>query len=618
MADLADKLDTLPDLPGVYMFKDADGEILYVGKAKNLRNRVRSYFREAGPTHPRTLRLLERVADFDILSTDSEIEALILEANLVKEHKPRYNVSLKDDKRYPYIKVTTNEPFPRMLVVRRMRKDGARYFGPYTNVKGMRQTIKTLGRVFQIRSCNLIIPSPTRREYRVCLDYFIKRCPGPCEDKISAAAYKALIDSACLFLEGKEGRLIEQMTAQMNEAAEAMRFEEAAEWRDKLRAVESVRQKQKVVDDDQADRDIIALARSEKVVAAVALQVREGMLIGRQNYQLAAEPDDDEGDILAAFIKQYYLHSPSIPDEVYLPFHPSEEDLIGEWLSRDRKRAVRLMVPQRGERLALLEMAVTNARLALNEMLTQKAAAAVRIPEGVYQLQKDLRLAVPPRTIGAFDVSNLGETDPVGSLVFFRDGKPLKREYRHFKIKTVVGRNDFAMIGELVTRWFSDLVEEGKEFPDLVLIDGGAGQLSAALRALEALNISDVPVIGLAKRLEQVVLPAGPMLSIPRSSPSLRLLQRVRDEAHRFAVTFQRERRKKRVIQSELDNIAGVGPARRRALLSALGTVEAIAQATVDDLREKADIDKKTAETVWRHFHPDGATEPVTPPLEGD
>lgn len=604
MSAISDKLETLPDRPGVYMFKDASGEILYVGKAKSLRSRVRSYFRDSGPTHPRTVKLLGRLSDFDILSTDSEIEALILEANLVKEHKPRYNVSLKDDKRYPYIKVTTNEPFPRMLVVRRMRKDGARYFGPYTNVKGMRQTIKTLGRVFQIRSCNLIIPSPTNRKYRVCLDYFIKRCPGPCEEKVTESAYRQLIDSACLFLEGKEGRLIEEMTTHMNDAAESMRFEEAAEWRDKLRAVESVRHKQKVSDDSQVDRDILAMARSDKVVAAVALQVRDGLLIGRQNYHLAVDVEDADADILAAFIKQYYLNSPAVPDEVYLPFHCTEEDLIGEWLSRDRKRLVKLIFPQRGERLALLEMANTNARLALNELLTQKAAAAVRIPDGVYQLQKDLRLAVPPRSIVAFDVSNLGETDPVGSLVYFRDGKPLKREYRHFKIKTVVGRNDFAMIGELVSRWFTDVVEEDKEFPDLVLIDGGAGQLSAALRALEALNVSDMPVIGLAKRLEQVVLPVGPMLSIPRSSPSLRLLQRVRDEAHRFAVTFQRDRRKKRVIQSELDAITGIGPARRRALLAGLGSVEQIAQASVDDLREKGGVDKRTAQTVWQHFHP--------------
>jgi len=614
MSALTDKLETLPIRPGVYMFKDAEGEILYVGKARSLRSRVRSYFREAGPEHPRTARLLERVVDFDILATDSELEALILEANLVKEHKPRYNVNLKDDKRYPYIKVTTNEPFPRLLVVRRMRKDGARYFGPYTNVKAMRQTIKTLGRVFQIRSCNLIIPSPTKRTYRVCLDYYIKRCPGPCEDKINEANYRLLIDSACLFLEGKEVRLIEELTARMDAAAELMRYEEAAEWRDKLRAVESVRQKQKVSDEAMVDRDILALARSDRTVAAVALQVREGILIGRQNYQLNADPDEQDADVLTAFVKQYYLHSPSIPDEVFLPFHCSEEELLAEWLSSDRKRTVKLVFPQRGEKLELLEMAVTNARLGLNELLTQKAAAAIRIPDSIYQLQKDLRLAVPPRQIGAFDVSNLGETDPVGSLVYFRDGKPLKREYRRFKIKTVVGRNDFAMIGELVSRWFSDLVEEGKEFPDLVLVDGGAGQLSAALRALEALNINDLPVIGLAKRLEQVVLPgddhgSGPLISIPKSSPSLRLLQRVRDEAHRFAVTFQRERRKKRVIKSELDEIAGIGPTRRQALLSGLGSLEAVAAASFAELKEKGGLNQRSAQAVWQHFHPGVASE---------
>ena len=605
---LADKLAVLTDRPGVYMFKDASGTIIYVGKAKNLRNRVRTYFRNETPEHPRVAAMQEKIADLDILSTDSEIEALILEANLIKEYKPRYNVSLKDDKRYPYIKVTTNEPFPRMLVVRRMRKDGARYFGPYTNVKGMRETIKMLGRVFQIRACNLVIPSPTNRKYRVCLDYYIKRCPGPCEDKISEDSYRSLIDAACLFLEGKEETLIAGLTVRMETAAEAMQFEEAAAWRDKLRAVESVRHKQKVSAGVVVDRDVLALARAGRTVSAVALQIRDGLLIGRQAFQLAADEADADDEVLTAFLKQYYLHSPSIPDEIYLPFHCDEEDLIADWLGEERRRSVRLFFPQRGERYELLEMAQTNAKLMLNELLTQKAATAVRIPDAVYQLQRDLRLKSPPRSIGAFDVSNLGETDPVGSLVYFRDGKPLKREYRKFKIKTVVGRNDFAMIGELVSRYFSNLVEDGSEFPDLVLIDGGAGQLSAACRALDALNITDLPVIGLAKRLEQVVLPgdgggAGPMLSIPKASPSLRLLQRVRDEAHRFALTFQKARRKKRVIQSELDSIPGIGPARRQALLSAFGSVAQIAQASIDDLRSKGKLSQRSADAVWQRFH---------------
>ncbi|MEW5875358.1 MAG: excinuclease ABC subunit UvrC [Candidatus Zixiibacteriota bacterium] len=609
MISLADKLAALPDRPGVYMFKDAAGTIIYVGKAKILRNRVRTYFRREGIDHPRVQVMQEKIADLEIISTDSEIEALILEANLIKEHKPRYNVSLKDDKRFPYIKVTTNEPFPRMLVVRRMRKDGARYFGPYTNVKGMRDTIKTLGRVFQIRACNLIIPSPTKRKYRVCLDYFIKRCPGPCEDKISEADYRELINSACLFLEGKEERLIEVLAAHMEDASEAEKFEEAAAWRDKLRAVESVRHKQKVSAGTVVDRDILALARADRIVAAVALQVRDGLLIGRQGFQLSADNADSDEEVLTAFIKQYYLHSPSIPDEIFIPQSCSEEELLVAWLGRERAKSVRLVVPKRGEKHDLVEMASTNAKLMLNELLTQKAATAVRIPDSVYQLQKDLRLASPPRTICAFDVSNLGETDPVGSLVYFRDAKPLKREYRKFKIKTVVGRNDFAMIGELVTRYFTNLVEDGAEFPDLVLIDGGAGQLSAACRALDALNITDQAIIGLAKRLEQVVLPgsddgSGPTLTIPRSSPSLRLLQRVRDEAHRFAVTFQRTRRKKRVISSELDGISGIGPARRQSLLENFGSVAKIAEATVEELVSQGRLTKRAAESVWSHFHP--------------
>jgi len=607
---LTEKLSVLPDRPGAYMFKDAQGTILYVGKAKNLRNRVRTYFRPSD--HPKTQALMEKVADFEILSTDSEIEALILEANLIKEYKPRYNVSLKDDKRYPYIKVTTNEPFPRMLVVRRMRKDGARYFGPYTDVKGMRQTIKTLGRVFMIRACNLIIPSPTKRKYRVCLDYYIKRCPGPCEDKIGEKDYRALIDSACLFLEGKEESLVADLTARMERASEEMRFEEAAVWRDKLHAVESVRHKQKVTTDVSVDRDILALARADKIVAAIALQIRDGLLIGRQGFQLTARDSDTDDEVLTAFIKQYYLHSPSIPDEVHLPHNCDDEELVTAWLGRERKKIVRLCVPKRGEKFELLEMAQTNAKLMLNELLTQKAATAVRIPDSVYQLQRDLRLTAPPRTICAFDVSNLGETDPVGSLVYFRDGKPLKREYRKFKIKTVVGRNDFAMMGELVTRYFSNLVEDAAEFPNLVLIDGGAGQVSAACRALDALNITDQPLIGLAKRLEQVVLPsegegAGPTLSIPKSSPSLRLLQRIRDEAHRFAITFQKDRRKKRVIHSELDDIPGIGPTRRQTLLTAFGSVARIAEASIDDLRKTGGLDKRTAAAVFGKFHPDAS-----------
>ena len=599
------KLALLPDRPGVYMMKDKTGKIIYVGKAKVLKNRVRSYFHRRSPEHPRTAALTEGIADFEVLATDNELESLILEANLIKEYKPRYNVNLKDDKRYPYIKITTNEPFPRLLVVRRMKNDGARYFGPYTNVKGMRETLKMLGRTFKIRACNLTLPAPGKKKYRVCLDYFIKRCPGPCEDKITRDEYRASVADAALLLAGRGRSLVDDLTGQMRQAAARQEFEKAAEIRDKIRAIESVQQKQIISADKLIDRDILAVARAGTVVSAVALQVREGLMIGRQNFQLSADADDDDPGILAGFLKQYYLNSPMVPAEVVLPLHVPEERLIGQWLTRQRRDKVNLVFPQRGTKQKLLEMAATNAKLSLNEIVAQKAQAARRIPESIFCLQKDLRLKVPPRTVAAFDISNLGPSDPVGSLVFFRDGKPLKREYRRFQIKTVTGQDDCAMMREVVTRHFALLAEEGKDFPDLVLIDGGRGQLSAALSALESLNITDQPIIGLAKRLEEVILPQDvPGLTIPRSSSSLRLLQRVRDEAHRFAVTYQRMKRKKRTLRSELDNIPGVGPVRRRTLLLALGSVDGVRRASAEQLERITGIDKATARRVFAYFHP--------------
>lgn len=600
--ELAKKLALLPPRPGVYLMKDKNGRIIYIGKAKVLKNRVRTYFQKRPVAHPRTAALIERIADFEILTTDNEIESLILEANLIKEHRPRYNVNLKDDKRYPYIKVTTHEPFPRLLVVRRMTNDSARYFGPYTNVKGMRETLKMLGRVFTIRGCNLTIPG--QKKYRVCLDYFIKRCPGPCEDKISQQAYRKLIDNACRLLEGHGQSLLEDLTAQMKAAAARQEFETAAELRDKIRAISSVQEKQKISAGKLVNRDILALARAETIVSAVALQVREGLMIGRQNFQLSVNVGDDEAEILAGFIKQYYLNSPMLPEEVLLPCHIPDEGLVEKWLTRRRGRNVRLVFPQRGEKQKLLKMAAANARLSLNEIMAQKAQVARRIPESVFLLQKDLQLKSPPRTVAAFDISNLGPSDPVGSLVFFRDGKPLKREYRRFQIKTVTGQDDYAMMREVVTRYFSRLAEEGKDFPDLVLIDGGKGQLTAARAALESLNITDQPIIGLAKRLEEVILPDKRGLTIPRSSPSLHLLQRARDEAHRFAVTYQRNKRKKRTLHSELDNIRGIGPARRKALLTTLGSVDGVRRASLEKLESVVGVDKTTARRVYEYFHP--------------
>lgn len=600
--DLKTKLENLPTKPGVYLMKDGSGRIIYVGKAKSLRNRVRAYFHDTPPYHPKISALISKISDFDILATDSEMEALILEANLIKEYKPRYNVNLKDDKRYPYLKVT-NEPFPRVLVIRRVKKDKAKYFGPYTNVKAMRHILRILRRIFPIRSCNYALPSS--RKIKLCLDYHIKRCLGPCDGKISQEEYREIVKNVLFFLSGKNNLLMEHLKERMNKYSALEEFEKAASVRDQIKALESVIEKQKVAETEQTDRDIIAFAREKKDISVVALQIREGILIGRQNFHLTGFKESTEQEILSTFSRQYYMHSAVIPPEIILPSGFDDQGMIQDWLSSKREGRVRIIVPQRGEKVKLLEMASYNARLSLNELLLQRSEAKKRVPPAIRALEKDLYLSSPPRRITAFDISNLGPQDAVGSLVFFRNGRPQKNQYRRFKVKTVEGQDDFAMMAEVVSRYFTRLTEDKKEYPDLVLIDGGKGQLSAAVHILNSLGIKNQSVVALAKRLDEVFLPhrSGPLM-IPKGSASLKLLQRIRDEAHRFAVEYHRKLRRKRTIKSELDQIPGVGPARRKALLRRFGSVEKIKKAGLEELFQLEDINKRVAENIYRHFHP--------------
>ncbi len=599
---LETKITNLPDKPGVYIFKDKTQRILYVGKAAVLRNRVFSYFHNSQPVSPRIAAMTRQIADLDYLVTDNEVEAYILEANLIKEYKPRYNVNLKDDKRYPYVKLT-REPFPRLLVVRRMKKDGARYFGPFTNVGAMRQTLKTLTRIFQIRSCNLVIPPPNGRKYRVCLEYHIKRCPGPCEGLVTSEQYNQQIESAALFLAGHRKALTDQLRSRMNIFSETENFEGAALVRDQLAAIEGIKERQKVVSEDLTDRDLAAIARQGRDVCAVTFQVREGVLIGRQHYYLSADPEEPDAVVLSNFIRQYYLRQSAFPDELHLPLEPEDMGLLSQWLAEKAKMPVKIILPQKGVKAQLLATAEKNARLLLEELLIQKKEYLNRVPELITFLQKDLRLPKPPRQIAAFDVSNLGETDKVGAAVFFADGRPLKKYYRHFQIKTVEFQNDFAMMEEIVTRFFAKVKEGDIPRPDLVLIDGGKGQVSSAMTALEKLEIKEQPVIGLAKRLEEVVLPnSNEALTLPRSSASLRLLQRIRDEVHRFGLSYNVKVRKKRTIRSELDEIAGIGPGRRQILLSHFGSVENMKQATLEELSAVPGIPKSVAEKVYNYF----------------
>jgi excinuclease ABC subunit C len=597
------KLKNLPDHTGVYLMKNARGKIIYIGKAINLKNRVRTYFQKGRPYDPKTEALVSKIRDFEFYVTGSEIEALILESNLVKEHKPFYNVNLKDDKRFPYLKVTVDEPFPRVLVVRRLKKDKARYFGPYTEVKKMRETLRLIFKHFKIRICNYAIPDPRGKQVKLCLEYHIKRCPGPCENLISEAEYRKQVDDVIMLLSGKSGELTDKLTARMKEASKQQEFESAAKLRDQIEALGSIRQRQRVMAEKWVDQDIMAFACSATDAACVVLQIREGVLIGRQHFYLKIRPQTTEEEIAETFLKQHYLYNASIPAEIYISVNVEERELLELWLREKAEHAVKIFVPQKGEKLKLVEMAHSNAQLLLNELLLQKQDYRDRMPESILRLQQDLRLEKTPVTMAAFDISNLGQDDKVGSLVFFEKGKPKKSRYRHFKIKTVRGQDDFASLREIVYRYYRRLQEEQTEFPDLLVIDGGKGQLSAGLDALSELKIKDQTVIGLAKKLEEVFFPGQKeSLMIPKTSPALRLLQMIRNEAHRFAIEYNRKLRKKRTLKTELEDIPGIGPKKAETLLKHFGSVKKIKALSLDELIDAPGIGPSDAKKIIAHF----------------
>jgi len=602
-SELKLKLKNLPQSPGVYMFRNIRDKIIYIGKAKNLRNRVRTYFQSPERLDPKTARMVSQAVDFDLMVTASEVEALILEANLVREHKPRYNVDLKDDKHYPYIKVTTNEPFPRMLIVRRLENDNATYYGPFTNSRGMRQTVHFLSRLFNIRSCNLIIPAPPGKKHKVCLDYHIQRCGGPCENLQSEADYGELIDSALMILSGKSKKLIEKLTEKMKLASEAMEFEEAAKIRDQIDAIQSTMIKQHVDVGEVVDRDIIALAREDRDAVAVVMQLREGVLIGRQDFQLRAESDESDTVMLDTFVAQYYNNQPNMPGEIFLPYDLADNQLVEEWLKQKKGNRVKLNTPKIGEKVRLVELAVRNARLLLDELMIRKKQFSERTSKMVTSLKEALKLSRSPRTIACFDISNTGTTDSVGSCVYFENGKPKKSEYRHFKIKGVQGQDDFKMMREIIGRYFYRIKKDNLNPPDLVVVDGGKGQLSSATAELNYLGLNDQPIIALAKRLEEVFIPGlADSIVISKSSPALILLKQVRDEAHRFAITYNRKVRSKRTITSQLNNIPGVGPAKIKLLLSHFGSVKRIKEATVEEISALKGINAQLAESILKHL----------------
>lgn len=584
--ELETKLNNLPSSPGVYQFLNDKNKVIYVGKAKNLKNRVRSYFHN-NITSAKTKALVEKVNDLQLIITDTEVEALVLENNLIKELTPRYNILLKDDKTFPYI-VVTNEPFPRIYPTRNIIRDGSKYFGPYTDVKSMRNSLKTINDIFKIRNCKFQIDQDTidKKKVKLCLEYHIKKCDGPCEGLISQMAYREMVDQAIKVLKGKTDTLISELTVKMHKAAEIFQFEKAAEIRDKIEHLRIYSSKQKIVTGDFVDRDIISVAYEGRDAACSIFNIRSGKLVGKKQLKLSVEGTEDLSEVYSAALRFYYNELVEIPDEIVLETEPSDLEILNEWLNTTLQGKVKFIVPRKsGELKSLLNMCKQNALLQLKEVQLQKMKKDGNLPYVLSALKRDLRLNILPRRIECFDISNLQGTDTVASMVVFEDGKPKKSEYRKFIIKSVEGPDDFESMREVITRRYSRLKEENQPLPDLIMVDGGKGQLSSAVDILDSLGLKDYNIIGLAKRLEEIFFPGlSEAQTIPKTSSSLKLLQHVRDEAHRFAITFHRLRRDKRTFTTELLDIEGIGPNTAQKLLKELGSLEKIRSANEEEL----------------------------------
>ena len=598
---LLEKLDALPTKPGVYQFKDNEGKIIYVGKAQNLRNRVRQYFQKSRAPDLRINALVEKINDVELTVTDSEVEALILEANLIKKYKPRYNIVLKDDKSYPFI-IITQEPFPRVFVTRRRNIPG-KYYGPYTDVKAMRFALKTVRDIFMIRSCNydLDIKSIANHKFKICLDYHIKKCEGPCEGFVSIEKYNAIISQVSQVLRGKTGVVIESLQKEMDLYASALQYEEAALIRDRIQALKVYSEKQKVFDSIETDRDIIAIVSKGDNACAVIFKVRESKIISSQHFFLTNALGKQSEELMESVIERYYHEQEDIPSELILSSEFNNMEVIKDWFRRKSGNDLNIIVPKSGDKAKLISLVKTNAQFWLDELETIRLKRSNFIPHAIKSLQRDIHLSVTPRRIECFDISNIQGTDKVASLVVFVDGKPKKSEYRKYRIKSVEGQNDYASMKEVIERRYLDILEINDALPDLIIVDGGKGQLSSAIEVMNKLCIKNISIIGLAKRLEEIFMPnQNEPLLLPRTSSSLRLLQYIRNEAHRFAITYHRTLRKKRILQTELDLIKGIGKKRATELLDTFGSIQGVRFATEEQLVEI--VGEKIAINIMEYF----------------
>jgi len=620
-SQLKEQLSSIPAKPGVYLMKDEKGKVIYVGKAVNLRSRVRSYFHSSADHSPKTHYLSQDIADLDFIVTASELEALILECNLIKKYQPRYNVRLKDDKRYPYIKITWQEPYPRIFTVRRMQNDGAKYYGPFTATWAVSQTLDLLRKIFPYLTCKREI---TGQDKRACLYYHIGRCPGPCVGAVSQEEYRALVRQICRFLEGKSEEITDDLRAQMIAASERLEFERATTLRDQISALERVIERQRVVSSALADEDVIAFARQDGDACVQVFFIRRGKLIGREYFVLEGAADEDARQIMTSFVKQFYDKAAYVPPEILLQSGIDEALIIQSWLRSKRGTKVALKVPRRGQKKELVQMAAENAAETLAHLRAQWLLDEGKSVEALAELQEHLDLAQPPARIECYDISNIQGKAATGSMVVFVKGVPRKSDYRRFKIRTVEGADDYAMMQEVLRRRFSKAVpstefilskgpraggetSEDKSWailPDLVVVDGGKGQLNAALEVLDEHGLREaVPVVGLAKEREEIFVPgqSKPIL-LPHSSQGLFLMQRIRDEAHRFALQYHRRLREKKTLTSTLEEIPGIGPKRRQSLLKHFGSLEGIREATMEELMALPGMTRRVAEQVKEHL----------------
>lgn len=618
MFNIEEELKKLPSLPGVYIMHDKHDTIIYVGKAISLKNRVRQYFQKSRNLGIKKEQMVEQIERFEYIVTDSELEALVLESNLIKEHKPKYNTMLKDDKNYPFIKVTVGEDFPRIMTARSMKKDKAKYFGPYTNAGAVKDVIELTRKLYHLRTCSRVLPRDTGKE-RPCLYYHIKQCDGPCQGYISREGYRAKVDSLLDFLNGNHKKILKELEEKMYQASQEMKFEDAAQYRDLMQSVQRIGEKQKITDHPGEDKDIIAMAEEGQDAVVQVFFVRDGKLIGRDHFYMKTAPGDSRPMILSSFLKQFYAGTPFIPREIMIQDEIEDQDLIAQWLEKRKGKKVHILVPKKGTKEKLVEMAYQNAKLVLRQDKERIKREEGRTIGAVKEIAELLGMEEIQR-IEAFDISNISGFQSVGSMIVYEKGKPKRSDYRKFKIKWVKGPNDYASMEEMLTRRFVHGMNEQEErrshqleqefgsftkFPDLIMMDGGRGQVNIALSVLEKLNLQ-IPVCGMVKddkHRTRGLYFRNQEIPIKRDSEGFKLITRIQDEAHRFAIEYHRSLRSKGQVHSVLDDIPGIGPTRRKALMKHFKGLEAIKEATIEEISQVESMNEKAAAQVFDFFH---------------